>query len=373
MWEAAPPKPKVRSKVEPRVMAVNSLLFLSLLLLVQSKDVPLPRYSIDLDLPPEERWNQVAKDHKDGLYATAQFFQSEFQSAFPMLTIMGADLQQYFPEPYASEMKSFLKYTNVTVGEIAFTNMIYELTAFGRGALGHRACTSIVAKMVSGQIIHGRNLDYSVFPLRSVAIIVDFQKSGQTVYTGTTFAGFVGLLTGQKPNGFTISLNQRDSGDWSLNALEAAKTGTNGFIALMMRDLLGDSDSSFDKAVNTLSSAQIIAPCYLIVGGLSGDEGAVITQNRTMGIDVWRLNAEQGRWFLVETNYDHWKQPPASDDRRDPAINGMKKIGQAGLNDQTLFNVLSTPPVLNDGTIYTTIMSASDPTLYKGWIRIPDN
>ena len=360
-------------KVEPKVMSVNSLLFFSLLLLVQSKDVPLPRYSIDLDLPPEERWYQVAKDHKDGLYATIQLFRSQFQSTFVMLSIMGADLQQYFPEPYASEMKSFLKYTNLTVGEIVFTNMIYELTAFGRGGLGHHACTSIVAKMASGQIIHGRNLDYGVAPLRNITIIVDFQKSGKTVYTGTTFAGFVGLLTGQKPNAFTVSLNQRNSGDWSLNALEAARTGTNGFIALMMRDVLADSDSNFEKAVNILSSAQIIAPCYLIVGGLSEDEGAVVTQNRTMGIDVWRLNGEEGQWFLVETNYDHWKPPPPFDDRRDPAINGIKKIGQAGLNDQTLFDVLSTPPVLNGGTIYTTIMSASEPTLYKGWIRIPDN
>ena len=360
------------------VMACKAfLVVISLcLLLVYSKDIPIPKYIVNLDLPAEERWSEIAKDYKDGLYVAAKFLQSELPApTYEMLSIMGADLEQYFPQPYSSEMKSFLKYTNVTVGGYVLCNMFYELTAYGElgRSSGHHACTSIVAKMASGKIIHGRNLDYHITPLRGLAINVDFQRSGKTVYTGTTLAGSVGLMTGQKPNGFTISLDERDVSDWSLNAKEAMKTGTHGIIPLMIRDVLDDPDADFEKAVNTLRSAQIIAPCYIIVGGLSGDEGAVITQNRTMGIDVWRLNAEQGRWFLVETNYDHWKPPPAGDDRRDPAINEMKKIGQVGFNDQTLFDVLSTPPVLNDKTIYTTIMSASNPTLYKGWIRTPDN
>ena len=355
---------------------VRLVLISLFLLLAYSKDVPIPKYTVNLDLPPEERWSQIAKDYKDDLYVTAKFLQSELPvPMFEMLSIMGADLEQYFPEPYSSEIKSFLKYTNLTVGVYVLTNMFYELTAYGDlgQSSGHRACTSIVAKMASGKIIHGRNLDYHIAPLRGLTINVDFQRSGKTVYTGTTFAGTVGLMTGQKPNGFTISFDERDVGDWSLNDKEAMKTGTHGIISLMVRDVLDDPDTDFEKAVDILSNIKIIAPCYLIIGGLSGDEGAVITQNRTMGIDVWRLNAEQGRWFLVETNYDHWKPPPASDDRRDPAVDGMKKIGQDGLNDQTLFDVLSTPPVLNDETIYTTIMSASDPTLFKGWIRMPDN
>ena len=356
------------------VRMVAVLVFFSLLLLVQSKNVPLPRYTVNLDSPPEERWSKVASDYREELFALIKYFKSLSPSSFEMLSIMGAALDQYFPEPYASEMKSFVKYTNLTVGEIVFWNMLYEVSAFSHGSMHHRACTGIIVRMASGQIIHGRNLDYGIGPLRNIAIIVDFQHSGKTVYTGTTFAGYIGFTTGQKPNGFTISLNERDSGDWSLNAIQAEKIGTRGMIALMIRDVVANPDLDFEKAVQTLSSAQIIAPCYLIIGGLSGDEGAVITQNRTMGIDVWRLNAEQGRWFLVETNYDHWKPAPSRDDRRDAAINALKTTGQASLNNETMFEILSTPPVLNDATIFTTVMSASDPNLvYKGCIRLPDN
>ena len=30
------------------------------------------------------------------------------------------------------------------------------------------------------------------------------------------------------------------------------------------------------------------------------------------------LDVSSGRWYLVETNYDHWKQPLVIDNRRDP-------------------------------------------------------
>ena len=354
------------------VTAYSPVLFFSVLLLAQSKDVPIPRYKVNLDLPPEERWSQVAKDYKDEVNTAVGFFMLLCSPAYEMLSIMGGGLQQYLPEPYASEINGFAKYTNVTAGEITFLNMLYEITAFN-ASFGQQACTSIVATMDSGETIHGRNLDYDLDLLRSMTIIVDFQKSEKTVYTGTTFAGYVGLLTAQKANSFTISLNERDYGDWHFNVIEATKTGTRGIISFLIRDIVADPDSDFEKAVDILSNTQIIAPCYIILGGLSGDEGAVITQNRTMGIDVWRLNAEQGRWFLVETNYDHWEVPPAYDDRRDLAIKGMNATGQANLNKDSLFKILSTPPILNNQTVYMTIMSASNPTLYEGWIHIPDN
>lgn len=31
---------------------------------------------------------------------------------------------------------------------------------------------------------------------------------------------------------------------------------------------------------------------------------------------VSRLNSKQGRWYVVETNYDRWKSPLFLDDRR---------------------------------------------------------
>ncbi len=72
---------------------------------------------------------------------------------------------------------------------------------------------------------------------------------------------------------------------------------------------------------------------------------------------------------VLETNYDHWKATPTTDDRRHPAIKSLDNIGHVHLNMHTLYSVLSTPPVLNNHTTYTTIMSVKSPGVYYTMIR----
>jgi hypothetical protein len=61
------------------------------------------------------------------------------------------------------------------------------------------------------------------------------------------------------------------------------------------------------------------------VGGAGPGEGAIITRDRLNTADVWRLGADNpggagaNSWFRLQTNYDHWEKPPASDDRRTPS------------------------------------------------------
>ena len=78
-----------------------------------------------------------------------------------------------------------------------------------------------------------------------------------------------------------------------------------------------------------------------------------------------------GRWYVLETYYDHWAPPLADDDRRDPGIRAMNTTGRVAISGDTLFKVLSISPVLNDGTTYTNIMSAAQPDLYHAVIRSP--
>ena len=52
------------------------------------------------------------------------------------------------------------------------------------------------------------------------------------------------------------------------------------------------------------------------------------------------------RWFEVETNYDHWEQPPWIDNRIDPANKLMTAIGQNGVTLEKMFQVnITTIPV----------------------------
>ncbi len=138
---------------------------------------------------------------------------------------------------------------------------------------------------------------------------------------------------------------------------------------MSIRDVLAQDDLTFESAVETLSTTPLIASCYLIVGGMTSGEGVVITRSRSESVSPERINTLNKVWYVLQTNYDHWTTPPPSDDRRDPGIEAMESMTRANLDPIGLYNVLSTPPVLNNITTYTVIMSAANPLMYTTWIR----
>lgn len=339
------------------------------------KDSSPKTYTINLDLPPQERWKQVAQDYSQGIVALLNEIKKMVPpEAITLIDIIGKDVRKYLPYPYNEEILGIAaSIKGVTVGEIVLGNTLYEVTAFGHGGKAEaKACTSIIAEALNGTIFHGRNLDYSFgSALRDLTIVVNFQQGGKTVYTGTTFAGMVGLLSGMKPYGYTITLDERDQGRLWMNALESMLAGTHGIAALHIRDVLSNSSMTYDDAVRILAYKPLIAPCYIIVGGTKPRQGVVITRDRISAVNLWFIDAFNDKWFLVETNYDHWVLPPPDDNRRDPAIKAMNELTRPKVGGSGLYSVLSTPPVLNNGTMYTVIMSAAIPSLYTTWIREP--
>lgn len=41
------------------------------------------------------------------------------------------------------------------------------------------------------------------------------------------------------------------------------------------------------------------------------------------------IDLKLGRWYVLETNYDHWKEPLFLDDRRTPATKCMNQTSQS--------------------------------------------
>ncbi|XP_074662649.1 N-acylethanolamine-hydrolyzing acid amidase-like isoform X2 [Tubulanus polymorphus] len=266
-------------------------------------------YTVDLDAPASERWNRVVDDFRDEVYLAA------------------------------------------------------KVLKFG--------CTSIVAQSGSGQIWHGRNLDYGSNPmerqiLSNITIQVDFQRNGTTLYSGSSYAGYVGLPNGQRHKAFTVSMDERDDG----NIIENLYMLLDGAIPIPMliRQVLG-RPLNYRQALKNLANTRVSAAAYLIVGGIQTEEGAVITRDRKNAVDIWEIDLKSNRWFVLETNYDHWKPPPASDDRRTPGNKAMNAAGAKGFDGSSMFKVLSTPPVLNNETTFTAIMSAVDPNAFHTYVR----
>ena len=340
-------------------MARLDILFL--LLIASVADCISPRnvktYNINLDTAAEYRWNEVVDDFAEYfpelILDLKQYIPAE---VLPLLAVFGDSVDTYLPEPYASEILGIGQRSKVPVGDLAVLNILYDMLA---------GCTSIVAEDGMGRIYHGRNLDYGLFTqlLQNVTFIANFQRGGKTIYTGTTYAGYVGLLTGQRPYQFSVSLNQRDAGKHWMNVAAALLAKNASIASFTIRDTL-ENEQSFEDAYGVLTRATFIAPSYMIIAGVKSGQGAVITRDRIVTRDGWKLDPPN-QWFLVETNYDHWLPPPSGDDRRDPAIHHMNQIGRSNITLDTLLSVLTTPPVLNKATTYTTLMSPATPDKYS--------
>ncbi|XP_077987046.1 N-acylethanolamine-hydrolyzing acid amidase-like [Glandiceps talaboti] len=332
--------------------------------------VVAPRYTFDLDTPPEHRWDEIVKNYDK---KTLVHFISETlhdylpEAVIPVLEVIAGAVDPLIPSPYREEMQGFAKATGIKLSDVIALNLEYEFMTF---------CTSIVAQDSNGQIWHGRNMDYGfVDVLRNITFVSDVTKGGKVIYTGTTFVGFSGILTGMRPHGFSITVDARgssgSSSDWWKNVLEAFNAlflGGASFSSFLPREVF-EHETNFHDAVDKLSNRQILAPVYYIVGGVNPGEGAVITRDRVKARDVWHLDPNNARWYLVETNYDHWLPPPKDDNRRDPANKFMNAVGQDKVNGKAIYDVLSTPPVYRSATVYTAVMSAADPSTYGCWAR----
>jgi len=241
--------------------------------------------------------------------------------------------------------------------QIVAMNLIYDFTAF---------CTSIVAQSEGGQMFHSRNLDYNIPGLKNITVVLHFTSNGTRLYSCATFLGYVGCLTGMRPQVFSVTVDERDQANGTIweNIGEALKGGRS--IGMFLRDTLAKEDD-FNSALQIITTTPLIAPVYIIVGGATAGQGYVVTRNRTDAADVWSLQ-EANQWWLVETNYDHWLPDPPSDPRATVANKAMQALGQASLSEDGLYGVLSTQPVLNSMTDYTAQMQVPTGNITV-WIR----
>lgn len=270
-----------------------------------------------------------------------------------------------FPGPFEEEMKGIADVTGIPLGEIISFNIFYEFFTM---------CTSIITEDKKGHLLHGRNMDFGIFlgwnvnnntwtvteDLKPLTVNLEFQRNNKTVFKASSFAGYVGMLTGFKPGLFSLTLNERFSInggylgvlEWILGKKDAM------WIGFITRSVLENS-TSYEEAKNILTKTKILAPAYFILGGNKSGEGCVITRERKGTLDVYELAAKQGRWYVVETNYDRWKNPLFLDDRRTPTKMCLNRTTQENISFATLYDVLSTKPVLNKLTVFTTLMDVT--------------
>mmetsp|Transcript_54094 Transcript_54094/g.93145 ORF Transcript_54094/g.93145 Transcript_54094/m.93145 type:complete len:406 (-) Transcript_54094:612-1829(-) len=304
-----------------------------------------PVFTLNLDLPASERWNDIAALYKDEAYKVTDYLKSQLPPwAYPVVVALGADVLGYFKD-YGDEMVGVAQALGLEIGEVVALNLVYELERIGVNcsnwnntgptrdddAIPHGLscadqrdafeakrlavletgpeglCTSIVTQAPVNEeddgtlaVQHGRNLDWNI-PDALKDFVVDLvvvRDGGQEVYRGTGAVGFVGMLNGMRTKGerWSVSQNARNHGGYvPVNLLEAlaahALTPEQALRKALEDDSLGGT--GFEHAVASLSQVDMICDVYFTMAGAgSVGEGLVVTRARNEAVDVWRIGTD---------------------------------------------------------------------------------
>jgi len=74
---------------------------------------------------------------------------------------------------------------------------------------------------------------------------------------------------------------------------------------------------------------------YIIVAGTKDEEGAVISRNKYNTAHIDNLDSKNGKWYIVQTNNDHWKDGGCFN-RCSAAHENLNRVGWDNININTL-------------------------------------
>ena len=371
------------------------LLLLSCASFVQGFNA-VPRWTLNLDLPPSERWAgaiDTVLAHHPWEYSIGRildYYLEPLEAApefvFPLLEhITAAHHSEMFAEVngiiaklqnvslhFNSTMKN--KYWGVIYG--------YELShATGAGRLAEiyaKSCTGILTLPVNRSLamLHGRNMDKKPAAARNATLHITVVKNGTVLYEVFDWTWLTsGFATSARKGGITLEDNWR-MGTYR-NALEIVEMLNQGAMPLVWAQRHAmENNMDFDETLNFYNTTAFASPFYLIMSG-TGRRGAVIAVgwNATDNvIDI--IDDSSSQSFMIETNYDRWKPDPKDDPRRTVAHNALMSLTPERRGTRLgLYMALGTYPVHNPATLFTTLMTtgedAQDGPTIEGWTRVP--
>jgi hypothetical protein len=330
---------------------------LSTLLMMQTVPASaVPSFIINLDLPPESRWSEVAMHYKDYMIKAG----------------MGMDLKSdnnpwrsvKFDPEYEAELQGMVTVIGdprVTLQSLRMQNLGYEL-----GTTSH-ACSDVLWARTNGSVLHGRNLDLKngiADHLPDTVFDVTMVKGGKPLFKQTQFSpGFVGVHTAMRFGGWSVAQNTRMTNEARGNLNASKYGGEVGFLAV--RKII-ETTPDFKTAVERIYSAKFMAPQYFIMAGSGAFEGAVVTVDRLgrhKGLPdtppiQYVSNSSKDSWHLVQTNDDLLKK--ALDKRRPTANHELKQMTQQIISEPHLLQFMHTEPLfVPRRTIFTTAMVPS--------------
>ena len=163
-----------------------------------------PIYTVDLSLPPSQRYVQVATDYKGFVSELTVLFKeivSEIGLSAGFVTALARTfLWRLCSKEQTEEIRGIGEVTGVDMYLLVAFNVLLDLF-MGCTSGGIRVKDGGIAKM-----LHFRTLDWGMDVLRKVIVQLEFVEhpGGEVIARSITYVGFVGVLTGVR---FVSQLN----------------------------------------------------------------------------------------------------------------------------------------------------------------------
>ncbi|KAK3171394.1 hypothetical protein OEA41_003478 [Lepraria neglecta] len=371
----------------------------------------VPKYTIDLSLPPVKRYQHVAADFNAQTAALPALFDEIVLGMKPnarvgrVRRIARLLLRRVYYDEETEELRGISEATGIELWLLVAFNVLLDL---------FMGCTSGAARVDDGQggkkMLHFRTLDWGMDPLRKVVVQLDFiqKPGGKVVASSITYVGYVGVLTGVR-KGLSMSLNFRPNHERSTRLANfrfyfhhlLVLLGFRPSISSLLRQQLLPSQKSSRRSTATkptLKSIEHTLPsttttaAYLIFS----DGDRTITMEKDHRTAMVKSSSD----FIVATNHDAAEEiSPGSQSQPEPdSSNTLEATGMQGLVDDsvrrkdlaeklwnkslrktrrrispqkltkdTVVGWIDTYPISNDETHYATIM---DPKVGKvAWVE----
>lgn len=293
-------------------------------------------YTIDLDLPPAQRYDHIVGDTANGFNATVWTFYNEYFAKDAILRdllygitdkrgsenaemageIDGLAAASGLPRKFVKGVQLLYELQTVMVPIVNFTGAVIDEIPDGYDALTRipwrgPGCTGIVAKNTDpadGSVWHARNLDFAPVPIMTNLVYnAVFKKGGKDLFKMQMIAGYTQAITGFRPgsDGFAIERNTRYTDHWGGNAemIHNIESGRelNGW---QLRKVLED-ETTYGAAVARVMSMPYASTEYAIFSGVK--KGTIISRNPDDVAYVQALgehNFEERDDYLIITNFD---------------------------------------------------------------------
>ena len=296
-----------------------------------------PTYTINLSLPPKERYKHLAEDFKDEVVTLPFLFDEVVQGHLPNVDpqrirkLAKLFLRRVNNKEETEELKGIHEVTGIDMYLLVAFNVLLDL---------FMGCTSGGVKVRDGdngsKMVHFRTLDWGMPALRKVVVQLDFVKTvgGPVIASSVTYAGYVGVLTGVR-KGLSMSLNFRPTHDDSTRLADfrfyvnqlLVLLGWRPSISSTIRQCLLPTSKKGKRFAENLESIENYIPttkstaAYLIYS-----DG-----QRTIAMEKDRCTAEvrSSPDFIVTTNHDVSEEDKPASEKHDSKGNTTSQVQNA--------------------------------------------